>query len=373
MAGMSSACANNVVMGFDQKTLLGRLSAKLTQDIQARGLRTGDRYLTSEQAGEMLQVSTVTANRAMRVLAEQELLVRQRKNGTFVGPKFQADNAIAAPAVEVVHVLMPAEYYRSGLASSEVFVDQLNIALPGSAVQIHHVPDWNAARYSLRIIDQIKSAEERKEAIILLRATREVQRYAEESGIPTVVFGSIYPDVKGLAWLDVDQEEAGRLGARHALGCGHKRFALIMRNEWRRGDNLVLSGVRSELGKAGVGVESLTIVSVPTEPSVVLEEIKAILAQPDPPTAFLCRASFCAKPVVSALNELGRKIGCDVDVVDLQNYCDIDQLCNACVVPKLSLADQIVRIGGMLKSQMEKQPLGSRGEIIPVELQESSA
>ena len=43
----------------------------LEDDIQRRGLREGDRCLTNKQAAGILQVSEVTAHRAMQVLAGQ--------------------------------------------------------------------------------------------------------------------------------------------------------------------------------------------------------------------------------------------------------------------------------------------------------------
>ena len=62
------------------------LAHRLEQDIQRRGLRTGEEYLTAEAAGDLLGVSRMTANRAMNVLARRKVLMRYRSRGSFVGP-----------------------------------------------------------------------------------------------------------------------------------------------------------------------------------------------------------------------------------------------------------------------------------------------
>ena len=46
----------------------------LRHDIRCRGLRPGDRYMTSEEAARVLGVSTGTAHQAMRILVQQDIL-----------------------------------------------------------------------------------------------------------------------------------------------------------------------------------------------------------------------------------------------------------------------------------------------------------
>ena len=62
---------------------LERLAVRLEQDIRQRGLYAGDRYLTAPEAANLLDVSAGMAHRAMRVLAQRQMLVRRRNCGTF--------------------------------------------------------------------------------------------------------------------------------------------------------------------------------------------------------------------------------------------------------------------------------------------------
>ena len=61
-----------------------RLAHRIEADIRSRGLRPGDQYLTAEKAGRALGVSTATASRAMKLMAERDMLIRYRNRGTFV-------------------------------------------------------------------------------------------------------------------------------------------------------------------------------------------------------------------------------------------------------------------------------------------------
>src|SRR5689334_5138591 len=59
---------------------------RLETDIRRRCLTPGHKYLTAEESAKMLGTSVATANRALRLLADQEVVVRRRNSGTFVGP-----------------------------------------------------------------------------------------------------------------------------------------------------------------------------------------------------------------------------------------------------------------------------------------------
>ena len=67
---------------------------------------------------------------------------------------------------------------------------------------------------------------------VLVLASRQMRAYLNESGIPTVVLGSVEPDLVNLNWIDVNQFQVGQLLASYLLEKGHKRIATIMRDVW---------------------------------------------------------------------------------------------------------------------------------------------
>ena len=61
------------------------LAERLERDIRRRGLAPGQKYLTGPESAQLLGTSVASANRALQRLAEQDIVVRRRKSGTFVG------------------------------------------------------------------------------------------------------------------------------------------------------------------------------------------------------------------------------------------------------------------------------------------------
>ncbi len=70
--------------------------------------------------------------------------------------------------------------------------------------------------------------------------------------LPAVVFGSLYPSVEGLPFVDRDQRRIGRLLAEHLLARGHKRILLLARQRMLPGDYLAIDAVRDTMDAAGL-------------------------------------------------------------------------------------------------------------------------
>src|SRR5664279_3663371 len=63
------------------------LAKRLEEDIRTRGLRAGEPYLTTAQAGRQLGISKAMAYRSMKILVARQVLVSHPGRGTFVGPE----------------------------------------------------------------------------------------------------------------------------------------------------------------------------------------------------------------------------------------------------------------------------------------------
>src|ERR1700733_3329592 len=82
-----------------------KLAKQLELDIQRRGLRRGDSYMTADGVSEWLGISRMAANRAMNVLAHRQILVRQRSRGTFIGPAVEEPSDMIASKSKCVHLI----------------------------------------------------------------------------------------------------------------------------------------------------------------------------------------------------------------------------------------------------------------------------
>lgn len=338
------------------------MAEQVVADIRDRGLVSGDRYLTAEEARSNFRVGKALINDALKLLADRQVLVRKRRAGTFIGPRFSvgAESEEAAPAIraalDIVHVLIPMDYYRANVMPGNTFVEELTRAIPGVSVQLHHIADDNTTDYTLDLLSRLKTKPDRREGLVLLRSSRETQVAVQDSGVPAIAFGSTYPDVKRLYSIDPDQEQAGRLAAQVALEKGHGRFALIMRNHWRRGDNLLMDGFAKALGEGGVGVDRVSIVSSPEESEVIEHDVAALLAQDNHPTALVCRSRFHAEAAIRGIRDRGLEPGKDILVIAIQSGPMEDPAASISILPGISGAEQVNKVGHALAQIAEGHP-----------------
>lgn len=338
------------------------MAIQVVADIRDRGLVSGDRYLTAEEARSAFQVGKGLINDALKLLADRQILVRKRRAGTFIGPRFSVESnehltVTKQPRVlDVVHVLIPMDYYRANVMPGNTFVEELSRAIPGASVQLHHIADADTTEYTLNLLTQLKAKAGMREGLVLLRSSRETQVAVQDSGIPAVAFGSTYPDVKRLYSIDLDQEQAGRLAAEVALEQGHKRFALIMRNHWRRGDNLLMDGFAKALGEGGVGVDRVSVVSSPEEADVIEHDVAALLSQDPHPTALVCRSRFHAEAAIRGVRERGLVPGKDILIIANQSGALDDPASTISIVPAISATEQIRKVGESLSGIAQGKP-----------------
>ena len=286
------------------------LAAWMEDDIRRRGLSCGDRYFTAEEAGQRLGVSTMTAHRAMKVLADRGLLNRRRRKGTFIGRAFSQREAVP---LKCIHVLVPRDYQRVERALGEGFWAGLHSELPGISIQYDFVPDHEPMAFLRQVVEQATQGDS-LEGLILALSTREMRQYVNELDLPIVVNGSVEPDLGNVSWVDRDQRQVGQILADYLLKRGHRRFALLMRNHWALGEDLMLEGVANSLAAAGLGLGALTIRSFPADEAMVSHSVGQLLSGLEGPTGFICRSEFLANSAARAVESMGFRVPQDVQV-----------------------------------------------------------
>ncbi|WP_188360207.1 LacI family DNA-binding transcriptional regulator [Rothia aerolata] len=95
------------------------------------------------------------------------------------------------------------------------------------------------------------------EAIVVIATKDELVRHSQtlDVGVPVMVIGSGDNNPKFPNILGVDQEEGGRLAARHVIGLGHKRIAIMAGPEDWLDALQRLKGASSECSRAGITPE----------------------------------------------------------------------------------------------------------------------
>jgi DNA-binding LacI/PurR family transcriptional regulator len=345
------------------------IAKQVEADIRNRGLRSGDKYLTGREVGRLLNVSSVTANRAMQQLAARGVLVRQRKAGTFVG------EAVPAPSRSLrkrVHVLLTSGIGAQDGSASNGYMPQLLggivEAMPGVSVQTDIVGRQEANDIVVRIVEEYQASE--VAGVILIRSSLEIQRRLAESGVPVVVFGSVYPGVQGLPSLDIDQCQIGTRTAEYVARSSHRRVLLLTLNQWAPGDNLFMNGFMDAMHALNPAVQ-FDLQSVPDDNETVFQVIKETLARSDRPTAIVARSPWLARTSAEVAKSVGARIPHEVELV-LGNHHEVE--IEGRRIPGAQAVESMLecsrRLGRMLLAQSTAHQGIAKRELISVEFAE---
>lgn len=295
---------------------LALVARRIEGDIKARGLRSGERYLSVSDAAQMLGVSPATAHRAMDILVGKRLLVRQHGRGTFVGDAAPKTRGPAAPRVRIVHILLPEE--QEGVAPfpmAEPILQAVRRSGGGVNVQFDFVPAFRPIDYVRELVGATHDASQLA-GVIPISCPRDVYSYLDELGVPMVVLGSLCPDQARIPSVDADYFQVGKLLAGHMVGRKHRRMALFVVGEGRPGDHAFLDGISDVLTEAGMPHNALTVrIFPPRDFQAFRAQVKEMLSRPDRPDGVICGTSRLVGEVLAVAEGLGLKVPDDLDLV----------------------------------------------------------
>jgi len=345
-----------------------QLADRLTADIEVRGLKAGDRYLTTTEAAALLGVGNGAANRALQVLERRRRIVRQQRRGAYVVDPHQTKEG---PPLHRVHFLVHQKYLRAEGVGQDESLLGIERELPGVPVQISFLPVSNEAEFVEELLDE-SSRSKRQVGFVLVRASYETQRLLAERHVPTVVFGTLYSSIDRLASLSADMRAVGVELTKFLLKRGHERFAHFNRQIAYGGDQLTIDGIASTLQESGKGFDSLVLRFLPDAEEVYAAEARKLVESAAHPTAFICRTVRMADAVRKVAEAKGLAVGKDVDIVVCDYYLKPgNQPHYVFAKPLLSSEDQGRHLARLLIAQVSGlQSFGGRigHEVMPIEL-----
>jgi len=343
-----------------------RVGRLIERDIRRRGLSVGQQYLTAHEAASAFGVSAPMASRAMKSLADRDVLVRKRGAGTYVGP--EADSGVQLQ-LHCVHVVVSPRRLRTGLPLGQL-TEGLLESLPGHDVQINILPEQDAVSH-LRQMVRKASQIGWLSGLVLVGCSREIQELVVELKVPAVVFGGVFATTRSLPSIDVDQHASGRLMARFAVSHGRRRIGLVMRDMWLPGDNQLLDGVNEALAEADLNHGALVIRSLPVDRQLAHAELRDLLGRANRPTALICRTRFFSEAAHAAAEAMGLRVGEDLTVIsDAESPQSAADLPWQNVCPELDYKAQAALVGQLLREYIDGHPEGPQHKVIPVRLTE---
>jgi DNA-binding transcriptional regulator YhcF (GntR family) len=272
------------------------LAERIAADIRARRLRPGDAYPGTAETAARFRVSGTTANRALQLLAHRGVLERRQRSGTFV-----ADPAgRAAPSLRRVTLLVHREHLRTEGLLEDGVVLGLQGGLPDADIRFGFLPAAEEEEYVARLIAEAMGPAG-PEGFVLYRSSVRTQRQVRDSGLPAVVNGCLHPSIEGLANIDRDQAEMGRLLVTHLLERGAERIAVLFRDRPTAGDALLLDAAMQTAGAAGLDAGAVMLRFLPADEQAIGAAAAAILSAAGRPVGFLCRSEPLAAGAAAAV------------------------------------------------------------------------
>jgi GntR family transcriptional regulator, arabinose operon transcriptional repressor len=297
------------------------LSEKIIADIQKRRLKPGDRYLTTSDVSKMLGVGNGLANRALQLLERRQVIIRQQRRGAFIA---QLPGKNATPTLRRVHFLVHQNYLATEGIGNDRELLGIQSELPGVHVQISFLPKDSPEVFVDNLINQSLTSKS-KDGFILVRAPYEVHRLVHNTGIPSVVYGGLYPGPNKIPRLDRDMDAVGYLSADYLLQNGHRRLAFLSRQQCLPGDNLTLDAIRRRLSKERLAPDALIERFLPSYSEVWEAEIKSLVSRKNPPTGFICRNLRAAEATSHVLRRKSSKLKPAGEIVLCDYYLESGQ------------------------------------------------
>lgn len=272
----------------------------IEKDIKSKGLKAGDKYMTSLQVARSLKVGNEVANRAMQLLAQRNVIDRRHRAGTFVGAGQLDMDALALKRVHLVVDKQNVETYgvlRDGTISG------LHSVLPGCQMQFSFIPERGEKEFVENLLRESLSSGV-STGFVLYRSNAETQMAVAQSGMPAVISGSRWPGISNIPCFSQDYYSMGRKAAEYFLSRGHERIAFFTRDDMFTSDHDILDGIRDSIDYAGLRSRSLTFRSVPLTPYIIQGTAEMVLSSNgDSPTAFICREKILAGNVKSVASK----------------------------------------------------------------------
>ncbi|ADU23584.1 GntR family transcriptional regulator [Ruminococcus albus] len=193
--------------------------------IAEKGLKHNDRFLTEKQLCEIHGVSRQTVRQALMMLESENIIVRVRGSGTFVGSR----TAVSAPVSVKGSIGVISTYFSDYIFPHIVTGVESVLGAAGCTMQLaithNQVYEETQALESMLangvqglIVEPSKSA--------LPNPNMELYAKLKRENIPLVFFNAKYP------WADqpcvaMDDIAAGRTVTDHLFDCGHTAIAGI--------------------------------------------------------------------------------------------------------------------------------------------------
>jgi len=343
---------------IEKRSYVSELAELFSQDICIRGLHKGDPFYTTTEAGKAFGVSRETARKVMQLLASQDILVRYRRRGTFVGAAGGQARETGRRR-ECIILMEPAPQDWSSL-SVFTLPSVMDRAMPESDIRTHILPRNLDVSAIKALIEPAMNAE-RLDGIVTLSRTREVHEYLRGLNVPVVLIGTLDPGMPDLPTVDLDYYQSGYILAEYVVGKGHRHILTTLVDGFGGGRRFV-DGILDALSAKYLPPNALTFRTLNGDFVSACANCRAFFEKTeDRPTAVIAEDFALSEIAATAVRDLGLSVGQDVEITYSGELISEDNhSCYVGTLPKLCGKDLAMQIAKMLKDQQAGHLLKER-------------
>ncbi len=283
---------------------------RLLLDVSSRGLKTGDTYLTTDQASALLGCGRATAYRAIKQLVQKGILGARRGSGTFIGPNAPTPNIQTSS----IHILMPLGFEDSGAMPLIRLMQSVAKSLGGWGVHFDTFPQSSGLEYLREgLLKTYQSGQ--VGAVIAISCHWTVHQFLKEQGLNAIVLGSMFPERQFLPSIDKDSAQGGRLLVDYLIGKKHRNFAVLALASDLAGLDLFTDSISRSLSTHGIPADSLTLRYCNGDQSITEARLRELLNSSQRPTAIITDEEDLADLAAKAVKAAGLVLNQDVEIV----------------------------------------------------------
>lgn len=302
-------------------------------------IKPNDKILTENELAESFQVSRHTIRQALSELVHEGWLYRQQGRGTFCKEQKKKVQKQIDQTIGIITTSISDYIFPSIIRGIESYLSEkgYNMILASTNHDIERerkcLENMLGKKLDGLIVEPTKSA--------LYNPNLNTYLNIEKNQIPYVMINASYSELQP-ASITVDDEIGGFKAGEHLISLGHTQIGGIFKIDDQQGVNR-MKGFMRALREHNIPILPGTIVTFITEDRHIkpMNEVKKLLAEKNPPTAFFCYNDEIALDILDVIREQGLKIPEDISVVGF----DDSQLAVASEVKLTTLTHPKIEMG----------------------------
>jgi DNA-binding LacI/PurR family transcriptional regulator len=328
--------------------------------IRSGVLTPGAKLPSTKEIGALVDISLITAHKALEGLVEAGWLRREVGRGTYVRDDVDPANGVQTP-LYIALILDPNvnidDYYHGTILNG-----------------LRQVARADTRRIEFFFQDRLDLRDKGAKAVgaLCIHPPIEQQPQVEQLSRqhPVVVLGGAFPNGSVVA-VDCDNDSGARDAVRHLVELGHRRVMILsgpmsLTNSRDRRD-----GALAELAEHGIhpAEDDLPV----SADSVVLDEatkahLERRLAGPDRPTAIVAGGFYLALAAMQAAREVGLAIPRDLSIVGFDDPASAPMLDPPLTTVRQPLVDMAASAYKLIRKLVTDRKASASSRSLPTEL-----